>query len=433
MVVSTRCSNIHSKLHARLIEPVRRLAGEFNKIENRCVGFVQAMLLLCCWPFPFDVSISDTSWMFCGMASHMALQLGLHRPHHHTEYVYRPYQKPELGPNSTPNGIKSSIRRQVWVGCYIVNHRYVYITIPCWLRSTDRSTSISGTLGIPATISCDSAILQAIGSSGSIPTAIYHQLQITNIKDRVCRLLGQSHQTSSGLHTDPIPLVRILNEELNALVSQQGASWEPETKIIFIGAQLRLYSFAFLQDIIEVPNAGPPRGNASAEFCTSAYLAAIELTAIVSSRSWGAIFWTSEIWSCIIFSVMFLLRLGERSQIYGLEEASIRSATAQLRNLIAENSTRQDDHLSRVCAIIDYLSKDDCANSPNGHPLKFCSRMSSNLVFDTVWHAKERFNLARGTQLPDSDMSLADMENWMLSYWGEEQGFPEVESSGWGI
>lgn len=129
MVVGARCSNMHSKLHAQLIEPVRRLASEFNKIENRCVGFVQAMLLLCYWPFPFGVSISDTSWMFCGTATHMALQLGLHRPHHQTEYVYRPYQKPDLGPNSTPNGIEISIRRLVWVGCYVVNHRYVQIAV----------------------------------------------------------------------------------------------------------------------------------------------------------------------------------------------------------------------------------------------------------------------------------------------------------------
>lgn len=262
---------------------------------------------------------------------------------------------------------------------------------------------------------------------------MYHQLQIANVKDRVSRLLGQNDQSCSGLHPDPIPLIRILNEELNALVSQQGASWEPEIKVIFIGARLRLYSFAFLQDIIEVPISGPARGSASAEFCASAYSAAMELTAIASSRSSGAIFWTAEIWSCIIYSAMFLLRLGERFQVYGLEEVNIRSAITQLRSLVAENSRGQDDHLSRVCAIIDYLSKDDYANSPSGRPLKFSSRMSSTLVFDTVWHAKERFHLARGTQLPNSDMSLLDMENWMLSYWGEEQGFPEVEGSGWGI
>jgi hypothetical protein len=59
--------------------------------------------------------------------------------------------------------------------------------------------------------------------------------------------------------------------------------------------------------------------------------------------------------------------------------------------------------------------------------------MSSNLVFDTVWHAKERFNLEKGKQLQNSDMSLLDMENWMLSYWEEEQEFSEVGGSGWGI
>ncbi|OBT68086.1 hypothetical protein VE03_01510 [Pseudogymnoascus sp. 23342-1-I1] len=414
MVVSTKCLSMHSKLHTQLIEPVRRLASEFTKIENRCVEFVQALLLLCSWPFPFNVSITDTSWMFCGMATHMALQLGLHRPHHQTEFVYRPQQQPEFGPNSTPNEMESSIRRSVWVGCYIVNH------------------SVSGMIGVPATITCDHAILEAMGgSSASIPATIYHQLQIANVKDRVSRLLGQNNQSSSGLQPDPTPFIRILNEELDMLASQQEANWEPEIKITFICARLRLYSFAFLQDIIEEPDAGLTRDSARTEFCLSAYLAAMGLTTIASSRSPKAMFWTAEIWTCIVYATMFLLRLWERSKIYGLDETSIRSAVTQLRGLIAENSKEYDDHLARVCAIIDYLSKDGCADIPLRRPLKFHSRLSSNLVLDTVWHAKERFNLAKGNQPPNDDMSMLDVENWMLSYFEEEQGFPMAEGLGW--
>lgn len=288
-------------------------------------------------------------------------------------------------------------------------------------------------IGVPATVSCDHAILEVMGSSGSVPETIYHQLQIANAKDRVSRLLGQNNQSSSGLRQDPTPFIRILNEELDMLASQQEANWEPEIKITFICARLRLYSFAFLQDIIEEPDVGATRVSARTEFSTLAYLAAMELTAIASSRSSKAIFWTAETWACIVYAAMFLLRLWERSKIYGLEETSIRSAVTQLRSLIAENSREHDDHLARVCAIIDYLSRDGCADTPLRRPLKFHSRLSSNLVFDTVWHAKERFNLAKANQLPNDDMPSIDMEDWMLSYFEEEQGFPLAEGLGWGI
>ena len=436
MVISTKCFSMHSKLHAQLIEPVRRLASEFYKIENRCVGFVQALLLLCSWPFPFNVSINDMSWMFCGMATHMALQLGLHRPHHQTEFVYRPQHQPEFGPNLTPNESENSVRRIVWAGCYIVNHRYVCISMMylylIWLL-TNWSTSVSSMIGVPATVSCDHAIIEVMGSSALVPETIHHQLQIANAKDRVSRLLGQNNQLSSGLRQDPTPFIRILNEELDLLASQQRANWGPEIKITFICARLRLYSFAFLQDIIEEPDVEITRVSARTEFSTSAYLAATELTTIASSRSSKAIFWTAEIWACIVYAAMFLLRLWERSKIYGLEETSIRSAVTQLRSLIAENSRENDDHLARVCAIIDYLSRDGYADIPLRRPLKFHSRLSSNLVFDTVWHAKERFNLAKANQLPNDDMSAINMEDWMLSYFEEEQGFPMAEGLGWGI
>lgn len=81
------------------------------------------------------------------------------------------------------------------------------------------------------------------------------------------------------------------------------------------------------------------------------------------------------------YAAVLLLRLGEHPQIYGLEEASIRSAVSKLRYLIAENSRGQDDHPSRVCAIINYPRSDSFADSPYGHPLEFHPQMRSYRIF----------------------------------------------------
>lgn len=87
------------------------------------VETVQAFLILCMWPLPFTSQKSDPSFMYGGLASQMALQIGLQRPA--VEY-------PVSDPNFTPEDI--AIRTTTWIGCFIVNQ------------------ILASRLGVPATI-----------------------------------------------------------------------------------------------------------------------------------------------------------------------------------------------------------------------------------------------------------------------------------------
>lgn len=50
------------------------LSGYFVK-SIRCIYTIQALLLLCLWPFPVDNQREDPSWEYCGVAVAAVLKL----------------------------------------------------------------------------------------------------------------------------------------------------------------------------------------------------------------------------------------------------------------------------------------------------------------------------------------------------------------------
>lgn len=87
MAVASKRSHKYSYLHEQLRDPVTRLAAEHTKPTNRLIAFVQALLLLCVWPFPYAQLRENPAWLYCGLATHMAMLLGLHRPQYPTQFL----------------------------------------------------------------------------------------------------------------------------------------------------------------------------------------------------------------------------------------------------------------------------------------------------------------------------------------------------------
>lgn len=75
---------------------------------------VQAILLLCNWAGGDEQTWTDLSWTYSGIATHAALQLGLHRPHHGNDFIY----------GADFDAETLSLRRRTWAACFIVNARY---------------------------------------------------------------------------------------------------------------------------------------------------------------------------------------------------------------------------------------------------------------------------------------------------------------------
>lgn len=101
-----------SATYLSLVEPVRRLAADLYGPQSRSFKTMQALLLLCIWPFPFQQTINDPSPMYAALATSIGYQSGLHRPQHRDDF----------DENTTMPVQSTSVETATWCGCFIVNH-----------------------------------------------------------------------------------------------------------------------------------------------------------------------------------------------------------------------------------------------------------------------------------------------------------------------
>ncbi len=278
-------------------------------------------------------------------------------------------------------------------------------------------------MGVPATVVLDSTILEALNKTAlSIPRVLHHLLQISHLNARVSKLLGNNENANSGLLPQPLPIIRTLNEEFSVLYSHYYESdFASTTKILFHSACLKLFSFALIDDRLSSSGA--------TEVSILAYHTSMNLVAAASTASPSNAFWTNDVWSSLVYTALFLLRLGEYSHICGLDEAQIRLSISQLRSLFAGNSRDSDDHMSRVCAIIDYLSLSDWSEPQSRRPVMFQSRMAASLALDTTWHAKERFRqtMERSHEAFESEKRIGLVSQQLTVPSWEEMAFSDID------
>ncbi|GAE00296.1 hypothetical protein THITE_2118139 [Paecilomyces variotii No. 5] len=112
LAIVSKESDQHSTLYPSLVDPVRRLAGDLYGPQSRDFETIQALLLLCVWPFPFQQSVSDPTPIYCGLSTQLAYQTGLQRPNCRMHWKYDVI--------SSSSRIELE-RRKVWFGCFVVN------------------------------------------------------------------------------------------------------------------------------------------------------------------------------------------------------------------------------------------------------------------------------------------------------------------------
>jgi len=69
-----------NRLKPRFAPHIRNLVAKILIAPTRSVETVQALLIMCMWPFNFSKLVDDASFFYCGLATQIGLQLGLHRP-----------------------------------------------------------------------------------------------------------------------------------------------------------------------------------------------------------------------------------------------------------------------------------------------------------------------------------------------------------------
>ena len=115
--VAARHYDADGTLLSRLKDPLTDLIWSTIKSHpNHHV--VKAMCLLCTWPLPANTTVSDPTFMLCGVMMQIAIQIGLHQPTHPQDFSRTKVRLQEQDIHD---------RLRTWAVCNIVAQTYAPI------------------------------------------------------------------------------------------------------------------------------------------------------------------------------------------------------------------------------------------------------------------------------------------------------------------
>ncbi|CRG83593.1 hypothetical protein PISL3812_00947 [Talaromyces islandicus] len=344
---------------------------------------------------PFKATITDPSWTYCGAAISIGLRIGLHQPAFHVDFMY--------GSKIDEDGI--ALRTRSWVACFIMQHR------------------LSIMLGIPTMIKVDHTILDCMkGHSPPLPESLQRMLFLTYKIHNFSNQLGQYEFTKYGLSPNPLSIVQGFEKDLDLFQTTLKSKSE-ETAVLT--AKLHLYSYLLiplLQDNDSIEYLNLVEGHHITYYIGQAYSCASSVVSLsydmfsqdlrienfegIHDRRLWNVGWTHD----LMYAMMMLLWIVKLSDV----DCDIDSADAILRqgrNIYKQLVVMDDDHNSRICDLVDYITTMDFNKLKDSRAtLKrsvIRSRMSANIIWNVVYAAKKRFLEQRqGTELNSSDTTF---------------------------
>ncbi|CAH0058603.1 unnamed protein product, partial [Clonostachys solani] len=345
IAIGSKSTENHEQLYTQLRPHIRLLASDLDGAVEHALGTVQALLLLCWWPFPFQATRNDPSWSYSGLAVHLALRSGIHRPHHFSDFMY----------NDRLDDAGIQAFRKAWIGCFIVNQL------------------LASELGVPSTVPVDNTIVSALDgrASSRLPKPLEHHLRIAYHSYNICNTLGNSDATTSGLVHGSIGIIKILEKGLQELEIQLAPDMTAHAEIALLRVKLQLQSFVFTDDpMVEV-------------------ISIIDLAAQAAPVRSTPRIWTIILRTSVVYAAHILLRLLAYSE--NLDGGLIQNSIGQAWMLFNSQSELENDSWARLREIITYLSRIGTSqNTPGASSVR--ARMSANIAIETVWRARGRFS-----------------------------------------
>ncbi|KAK6332283.1 suppressor protein sef1 [Orbilia brochopaga] len=213
------------KLRGRLAPMIKAMVGETMYVRRHSIESVQALLLLCLWPFPTLSMNEDPSHIYSGIATQIALQLGLHchsQAHSHLT-IFQNQMKPD-----------DEIKMTAWMACFLVNQMQ------------------SNMLGVPPTIMVDNNIINHFGHPALDPTLakmcrIFHLL--TQCTLTISGYGPASPSSPPGDTNSRFKMIMAYGAEFASLQATHLDPMDENTKILFLFARVQLWSFALIDDV----------------------------------------------------------------------------------------------------------------------------------------------------------------------------------------
>lgn len=347
------CPDSSSGLQAH----IQAMIGQIATTSPRSIEVVQALLIMCMWPFPFYSTLGDPSFLYCGLATRIGLQIGLHRPELSHEFSSR----------SQVLGVSGEVRRTTWMACYIVNQMQ------------------ASRLGVPIDISVESTLSYAVDLSDPVdilPTLF----RISRMTVQFTTTIGANARNSTGLLAPPtrIDLVRYFSRQLDSLEDNRFNDWSLAVKIAFLTSKLQLWSFVLQEDV--------PRSEEMVEFYYQAEHDATAMLQVVAEQNLARS--PFHLARSVLYSALVLIKI-IRSP-FSSQPKTLHDQIQLASRCLSSAIRVEDDHAQRWSRHIQKLvTLQDLKRT-----LPIRSRMAASLVFDAIRVMKEHLDCNSSDQSP---------------------------------
>ncbi|KAJ5260499.1 hypothetical protein N7478_012104 [Penicillium angulare] len=325
----------HSSYFGPLQIQFKRLLSEYLVSSIRCIYTVQALLILCLWPFPVAKQQDDPSWEYIGLAT--AANLKLTSIDSQTNW-----------PGSNPLLIDESLRQKTWLGCFSV------------------STEISAALALPPPMEmvsqCMPKIRHAVQSS--LPKEFSTLLDIQEFATRAATLLNNPPAASAQRS-----LIELLERDLASIEARMPGQIHPKIKLGCLAARLRLYTLPLLSQLSLDPQ-NRKTGSMSKATWYMGFHTAIEIANIFGHSSNVSadipanstepidVFFPKYYFQILIMAGMYLINVVAIDKEMSAEDKSLaRNHIKKVYETLLCWSREPRDEAARVARVIDLLSR----------------------------------------------------------------------------
>ncbi|KIX00718.1 uncharacterized protein Z518_09783 [Rhinocladiella mackenziei CBS 650.93] len=331
------------KSQFQLAPMIQAMIADILHSSAHSIETVQALLILCMWPFRITKLIDDPSYFYCGLATQIGLQLGLHRPNQTHSHHY------SAETNST--GKDDEVKLTTWLACFVVNQMQ------------------SSCLGIPPSTSADFHLLKSFDNP-AVDSDLSQLCRIYQLLSQSTLAISVNGSTPSGmLESDArLNMMKLCGEQLSELQVQHLENMSIVVKIHFLCSRLQLWSFALLGDMYMSKELQDIIKKAEDDACEIIELCyGMNLTVA-----------PYHICRAICYSAVALARIIRLAQTTRSEV--LEDIIERVRHALSSASSSEDDIINKASVMLRKLPYlEDRRRSP-----PILSRMGASLLYDSM-------------------------------------------------
>ncbi|OCT53051.1 hypothetical protein CLCR_10133 [Cladophialophora carrionii] len=354
----------------RFEAPIRGLMLDvLDPSKESGVEMVQAILILCMWPFPFNSQKADLSFIYSGLATQISLSLGLHRPAVDAGFGNETTTTERQG--------DEEIRRTTWLACFVVAQ----------IQASRR--------GVPATVSADYSLLSSLDDP-AVPQELSHLCYISHLTVDATQALGARGSNTTGLvePSSRISMINVFGKQFEDLRRQRFPQPTDIVDIFYLNSRLQLWSFALHNDVPVTAN--------SVQIIYQAREDAIRLIQVACEKNLSLVPFYTRRSVCYAGLLLYRIKLGS----YGCQDDMIEHHIDAARQALSTSEGPGGPSVGQFLATVtspDNMDAFTRASGDKDSPHR--SRMGAFLVFDfhRVYTDLRQANVFLSTEFLDFD------------------------------